>query len=170
MVKVKVQTAPKGTFPTAFGPAWAQMSANKAETGFPYRSLVPLWSRQVPYTVAKFFFFEKVCFLHKTFRHFLLIHYNFRSYNYFILTCSHNQKILIQKQHNSVLLLLLVTQPVLSVLLFLILPIHSYHFLVNQQTKARALDKLSTKLDLPNLLLRFVLVSVSCFINHHFLL
>lgn len=60
MVKVKVQTAPKGTFPTAFGTAWTQMSAQKAETGFPYRSLVPLWSRQIPYTVAKFFFFEKV--------------------------------------------------------------------------------------------------------------
>jgi len=60
MVKVKVQTAPKGTFPTGFGAAWAQMSAQKAETGFPYRSLVPLWSRQVPYTVAKFFFFEKI--------------------------------------------------------------------------------------------------------------
>jgi solute carrier family 25 (mitochondrial phosphate transporter), member 3 len=60
MVKVKVQTSPHGTFPTAFGPAWAQMSAKRAETGFPYRSLVPLWSRQVPYTVAKFFFFEKV--------------------------------------------------------------------------------------------------------------
>jgi solute carrier family 25 phosphate transporter 3 len=62
MVKVKVQTAPKGTFPTAFGAAWSQMSAQKVETGFPYRSLVPLWSRQVPYTVAKFFFFEKVKF------------------------------------------------------------------------------------------------------------
>ena len=70
MVKVKVQTAPKGTFPTAFGPAWSQMSTQRAETGFPYRSLVPLWSRQVPYTVAKFFFFEKVCFLDKTFRNF----------------------------------------------------------------------------------------------------
>jgi solute carrier family 25 phosphate transporter 3 len=61
MVKVKVQTAPKGTFPTSFGPAWSQMNAQRVETGFPYRSLVPLWSRQVPYTVAKFFFFEKVC-------------------------------------------------------------------------------------------------------------
>jgi solute carrier family 25 phosphate transporter 3 len=62
MVKVKVQTAPQGTFPTAFGAAWSQMNANRVETGFPYRSLVPLWSRQVPYTVAKFFFFEKVSF------------------------------------------------------------------------------------------------------------
>ncbi|CAF2039243.1 unnamed protein product [Rotaria magnacalcarata] len=67
MVKVKVQTAPHGTFPIAFGQAWSQMSAKKAETGFPYRSLVPLWSRQVPYTVAKFFFFEKVVQLFYTY-------------------------------------------------------------------------------------------------------
>ncbi|KAI9203176.1 mitochondrial carrier domain-containing protein [Polychytrium aggregatum] len=60
MVKVKVQTSVPGTFPTAFGPALAKMSAERAETGFPFRSLKPLWSRQIPYTVAKFFFFEKV--------------------------------------------------------------------------------------------------------------
>jgi solute carrier family 25 phosphate transporter 3 len=62
MVKVKVQTSPKGTFPIAFGQAWSQMNAQRAETGFPYRSLIPLWSRQIPYTVAKFYFFEKVSF------------------------------------------------------------------------------------------------------------
>jgi hypothetical protein len=33
----------------------------QAETRFPFGSLVPLWSRQIPYTMAKFFFFEKVC-------------------------------------------------------------------------------------------------------------
>jgi len=60
MTKVKVQTSPHGTFPTAFFPALSQMNVQKIETGFPYRSLVPLWSRQVPYTVAKFFFFEKI--------------------------------------------------------------------------------------------------------------
>lgn len=59
MVKVKVQTSPPGTWPTPFFQAAAKMSANTAETGFPFRSLVPLWSRQIPYTVAKFFFFEK---------------------------------------------------------------------------------------------------------------
>ncbi|KAI9358594.1 mitochondrial carrier protein [Zopfochytrium polystomum] len=59
MVKVKVQTSPAGTFPTAFGPAVAKMSAESAETRFPFGSLVPLWSRQIPYTVAKFYFFEK---------------------------------------------------------------------------------------------------------------
>lgn len=60
MVKVKVQTSPKGEFPTAFGAALAQMQARRAETGFPFRSVVPLWSRQIPYTMAKFYFFEKV--------------------------------------------------------------------------------------------------------------
>jgi solute carrier family 25 phosphate transporter 3 len=60
MVKVKVQTSPAGTFPTAFGPALAQMRANSAETRFPFGSLGPLWSRQIPYTMAKFYFFEKV--------------------------------------------------------------------------------------------------------------
>lgn len=60
MIKVKVQTSPKGEFPTQFGAALAAMQANKAATGFPFRSVVPLWSRQIPYTMAKFFFFEKV--------------------------------------------------------------------------------------------------------------
>ncbi|RLN97926.1 hypothetical protein BBJ28_00013337 [Nothophytophthora sp. Chile5] len=60
MVKVKVQTSPAGTFPVEFGPAVAAMRANSAETRFPFGSLVPLWSRQIPYTMAKFFFFEKV--------------------------------------------------------------------------------------------------------------
>jgi len=60
MVKVKMQTSLYGTFPTAFGPALKEMQARKAETRFPFGSLVPLWSRQIPYTIAKFFFFEKV--------------------------------------------------------------------------------------------------------------
>lgn len=59
MVKVKVQTSPAGTWPTSFGPALAKMSAQSAETRFPFGSVVPLWSRQIPYTIAKFFFFEK---------------------------------------------------------------------------------------------------------------
>lgn len=60
MVKVKVQTSPKGTFPVNFFEALAAMNADKANTKFPFGSLVPLWSRQIPYTMAKFFFFEKV--------------------------------------------------------------------------------------------------------------
>jgi len=47
MVKVKIQTSPSGTFPTAFGAAWSEMSRTKANTRFPFGSLVPLWSRQV---------------------------------------------------------------------------------------------------------------------------
>ena len=60
MTKVKIQTSPAGTFPTAFGAALKQMSQTKAETRYPFGSLVPLWSRQIPYTMAKFFFFEKI--------------------------------------------------------------------------------------------------------------
>ncbi|KAJ7224403.1 mitochondrial carrier protein [Mycena pura] len=59
MTKVKIQTSKTGTFPTSFGPALAQMRANP-ETRFPFGSIVPLWSRQIPYTMAKFFFFEKI--------------------------------------------------------------------------------------------------------------
>ena len=47
MTKVKIQTSPAGTFPVSFGPAISQMNALKAETRFPFGSLVPLWSRQV---------------------------------------------------------------------------------------------------------------------------
>ncbi|KAJ3330493.1 Cu/Pi carrier [Blyttiomyces sp. JEL0837] len=47
-------------FADIFLPAMAKMSAQSAETRFPFGSLVPLWSRQIPYTVAKFYFFEKV--------------------------------------------------------------------------------------------------------------
>ncbi|CCW61368.1 unnamed protein product [Phytomonas sp. EM1] len=59
MVKVKVQTSPKGTFPTATLSAICKMKSDKT-SGFPFKSLVPLWGRQIPYTMAKFFFFEKV--------------------------------------------------------------------------------------------------------------
>ncbi|TFK39973.1 mitochondrial carrier protein [Crucibulum laeve] len=60
MTKVKIQTSPTGTFPTAFGAALKEMSLTKANTRYPFGSLVPLWSRQIPYTMAKFFFFEKI--------------------------------------------------------------------------------------------------------------
>jgi len=59
MVKVKVQTSPHGTFPIQLGAAVSAMQAKKAETRFPFGSVVPLWSRQIPYTMAKFYFFEK---------------------------------------------------------------------------------------------------------------
>ena len=60
MTKVKIQTSPAGTFPTSFGPALKEMSRLKADTRYPFGSIVPLWSRQIPYTMAKFFFFEKI--------------------------------------------------------------------------------------------------------------
>jgi solute carrier family 25 phosphate transporter 3 len=60
MVKVKVQTAAIGSWPLSLGAATAQMSAQKATTGFPFGSVIPLWSRQIPYTMAKFYFFERV--------------------------------------------------------------------------------------------------------------
>jgi len=60
MVKVKVQTSPTGTFPIAFGAALAEMKKHKVEYRFPWGSLTSLWGRQIPYTMAKFYFFEKV--------------------------------------------------------------------------------------------------------------
>jgi len=60
MVKVKVQTSPAGTWPIGFKEATSKMNEMKAETRFPFGSVVPLWSRQIPYTMAKFYFFEKV--------------------------------------------------------------------------------------------------------------
>eukprot|EP00042_Codosiga_hollandica_P020942 m.70271 g.70271 ORF g.70271 m.70271 type:complete len:335 (+) comp50125_c0_seq1:581-1585(+) len=60
MVKVRVQTSPAGTFPTGLGAALATMNANRAQFNFPFGSLKPLWGRQIPYTMAKFYFFEKV--------------------------------------------------------------------------------------------------------------
>lgn len=59
MIKVKMQTSPKGTFPTNMSGAVSAIRADP-NSGFPYKSLVPLWGRQIPYTMAKFFFFEKV--------------------------------------------------------------------------------------------------------------
>lgn len=60
MIKVKVQTSPTGTFPVGFGEAFAKMNSNRADFSFPFGSLVPLWSRQIPYTIAKFVGFEFV--------------------------------------------------------------------------------------------------------------
>merc|ERR1719453_2840055 len=59
MVKVKIQTSTPGTFPTEMGAAISKLNADPSSK-FPFGSLVPLWSRQIPYTMAKFFFFEKV--------------------------------------------------------------------------------------------------------------
>jgi solute carrier family 25 phosphate transporter 3 len=57
MTKVKMQvTLPgsEGGVPPRFLAAISHMSANKAETKFPFGSLYPLWGRQIPYTMIKF--------------------------------------------------------------------------------------------------------------------
>jgi len=59
MVKVKIQTSPVGTFPTQLAPAVSTLQANPSSR-FPFGSITPLWGRQIPYTMAKFFFFELV--------------------------------------------------------------------------------------------------------------
>eukprot|EP01063_Lacrimia_lanifica_P019694 TRINITY_DN27148_c0_g1_i1.p1 TRINITY_DN27148_c0_g1~~TRINITY_DN27148_c0_g1_i1.p1 ORF type:complete len:365 (+),score=109.18 TRINITY_DN27148_c0_g1_i1:68-1096(+) len=60
MVKVKCQTSPPETYPTKCRFAFAKMMADRKATRFPFGSLAPLWGRQVPYTMAKFYFFEEV--------------------------------------------------------------------------------------------------------------
>jgi solute carrier family 25 phosphate transporter 3 len=59
MVKVKIQTSPAGTFPTQLDPAIKALQGNP-QSRFPFGSLTPLWGRQIPYTMAKFFFFELI--------------------------------------------------------------------------------------------------------------
>jgi solute carrier family 25 phosphate transporter 3 len=59
MVKVKIQTSPAGSFPTQLGSAIAALNANPSSR-FPFGSITPLWGRQIPYTMAKFFFFELI--------------------------------------------------------------------------------------------------------------
>merc|ERR1712032_1019437 len=57
MTKVKMQvTLPgqSGQVPGGMLAAMSHMNANKAVTKFPFGSLVPLWGRQVPYTMIKF--------------------------------------------------------------------------------------------------------------------
>merc|ERR1712173_276208 len=57
MTKVKMQvTLPgqEGAIPHKLIPGMRAMAARSAETRFPFGSLVPLWGRQVPYTMIKF--------------------------------------------------------------------------------------------------------------------
>ena len=56
-VKVRMQTDP--TFTRSFFPALSAMT-KEGGIGLFYKGLVPLWARQVPYTVIKFVAFEKV--------------------------------------------------------------------------------------------------------------
>jgi len=48
MIKVRVQTSDAGTFPTEFGAAYREMTSKASEYKFPFGSLKPLWSRQIP--------------------------------------------------------------------------------------------------------------------------
>ena len=57
MTKVRMQvTLPTDAdkFPHKMMPAVREMAARSADTKFPFGSLVPLWGRQVPYTMIKF--------------------------------------------------------------------------------------------------------------------
>ena len=55
-LKVRMQTAKEGTFPTKFMPGYQEL-AKEGANGF-YKGLVPLMARQVPYTMVKFGAFE----------------------------------------------------------------------------------------------------------------
>merc|ERR1712001_181221 len=56
--KVRIQTSPVGTFPTTLRKAFPKILAAEGVGGF-YKSLVPLWGRQIPYTMMKFACFER---------------------------------------------------------------------------------------------------------------
>merc|ERR1712087_332899 len=57
-VKVRMQTSALGTFPTTLREAAPKIYAAEGLNGF-YKSLVPLWGRQIPYTMMKFACFER---------------------------------------------------------------------------------------------------------------
>jgi len=56
--KVRIQTSPVGTFPTTLRGAFPRILKEEGAGGF-YKSLVPLWGRQIPYTMMKFACFER---------------------------------------------------------------------------------------------------------------
>merc|ERR1712241_901904 len=56
--KVRIQTSPVGTFPTTLREGAPKIMAAEGLNGF-YKSLVPLWGRQIPYTMMKFACFER---------------------------------------------------------------------------------------------------------------
>merc|ERR1711990_947567 len=57
-VKVKMQTSKLGTFPTTLRGCFPTLYRAEGLNGF-YKSLVPLWGRQIPYTMMKFACFER---------------------------------------------------------------------------------------------------------------
>ena len=56
--KVRVQTDVEGKFPRSFTAGWSQIMKTEGWGGL-YKGLVPLWCRQVPYTMVKFAAFER---------------------------------------------------------------------------------------------------------------
>jgi len=56
--KVRIQTSPVGTFPRTLRGAFPKIMGEEGIHGF-YKSLVPLWGRQIPYTMMKFACFER---------------------------------------------------------------------------------------------------------------
>ena len=56
-LKVKMQVAELGTFPRTAREGAIKMMNEGGVAGF-YKGLIPLWGRQVPYTVVKFTMFE----------------------------------------------------------------------------------------------------------------
>lgn len=59
-VKVRMQTSPaEMKFPVKLGAAMARINAEEGTYGF-FKSLTPLWARQIPYTMVKFAAFERV--------------------------------------------------------------------------------------------------------------
>ena len=58
-VKVRVQTTPPSMgFPTGMGAAFSRIVSTEGVGGL-YKGIVPLWGRQVPYTMVKFACFER---------------------------------------------------------------------------------------------------------------
>ena len=55
---MRIQTSPVGTFPTTLRGAVPKIYAAEGMNGF-YKSLPPLWGRQIPYTMMKFACFER---------------------------------------------------------------------------------------------------------------
>lgn len=58
-LKVRMQTSKAGAFPLELGNAITHLKTTEGTNAF-YKGLAPLWCRQIPYTVVKFVFFEKV--------------------------------------------------------------------------------------------------------------
>ena len=58
-VKIRMQTSKLGTFPLGLTEAVRTIHKGEGVQGF-YKGLVPLWARQIPYTIVKFVFFEKI--------------------------------------------------------------------------------------------------------------